>query len=211
MHYPTQRMFIFFDKDKVVRIDVVTGEKIYEGGLMKRISVIFCLIFLYFVHIPVAHCDSFQEHLNRGIEHARVGEYEVAISEYNKALELNSNNADVYYDLGLAYEALRQYEEAIAYYKKAIEVNPNYAHAYRALGGIYGLTGQFEEAKASFEKAVAIDSNYAEAYIGLGIAYISLGQYQEARESLGKAKEIFQNRGDYQSIQAADRFLKEIP
>lgn len=27
-YYPHNRMFIFFDKDKVVRIDVVTGEKI---------------------------------------------------------------------------------------------------------------------------------------------------------------------------------------
>ena len=27
-YYPQQRMFIFFEKDKVVRIDVVTGEKI---------------------------------------------------------------------------------------------------------------------------------------------------------------------------------------
>jgi len=49
---------------------------------------------------------------------------EIAIKIYDKAIELNPNFAEAYYNRGNAYSDLKQYERAIEDYNKAIELNP---------------------------------------------------------------------------------------
>ena len=58
---------------------------------------------------------------------------ERAIENYNKAIELDPNDADAYNNRGLAYYYLEEYERAIEDYNKAIELNPNYAYNNREL------------------------------------------------------------------------------
>ena len=52
------------------------------------------------------------------------------IACYDKAIEVNPENADAYNNKGLSLYLLRSYNEAIACYDKAIEVNPENADAH---------------------------------------------------------------------------------
>ncbi|MCU4139364.1 MAG: hypothetical protein MW690_001296 [Methanophagales archaeon] len=56
--------------------------------------------------------------------HAELNEYEQAIEDFSKAIELNPNYAGAYYNRGIAYAKLNQHERAIEDYNKAIELNP---------------------------------------------------------------------------------------
>ena len=61
-------------------------------------------------------------------------DYQGAIADYDKAIELNPKDARAYYNRGTAKNELKQYKEAIADYDKAIELNPKDADAYNNRG-----------------------------------------------------------------------------
>jgi tetratricopeptide (TPR) repeat protein len=57
-------------------------------------------------------------------------EYQEAIESFDKAIEINPKNANVWNIKGNSFYAIRKYQEAIDSYDKAIEINPNYAEAW---------------------------------------------------------------------------------
>ena len=59
-----------------------------------------------------------------------------AIECYDKALEINPQNADAYYKKGLSLSTIEKYAEAIECYDKALEINPQNADAYYKKGSI---------------------------------------------------------------------------
>jgi tetratricopeptide (TPR) repeat protein len=64
-------------------------------------------------------------------------DYQNAIRSYDRAIEINPNYADAYYNRGLAYKNLKDYQNAIRSYDRAIEIDPNYANAYCNRGSAY--------------------------------------------------------------------------
>src|SRR4030042_1222790 len=93
-------------------------------------------------------------YFEQGIEYSEKGQYDNAISDFNKALEVNPNYADAYYNRGIAYGKKEQYDNEIPDYNKALEVNPNYAEAYFNRGVIYEKRGQYDNAISDFNKAL---------------------------------------------------------
>jgi tetratricopeptide (TPR) repeat protein len=57
-------------------------------------------------------------------------DYETAVRDYSKAIELNPKYATAYNNRGFAYMKLSKYNEAIIDFDKAIELNSKYATAY---------------------------------------------------------------------------------
>jgi len=90
---------------------------------------------------------------NRGVAYAKLNEYERAIKDYDKAIELNPNYAETYYNRGNAYAKLNKYERAIKDFSKAIELNPNYAKAYGNRGIAYSKIHRYEESARDLKKA----------------------------------------------------------
>ena len=66
---------------------------------------------------------------NRGVAYNDLKQYERAISDYNKAIELNPNFALAYNNRGWAYYCLKKYQQALKDFDKAIELNPNNTQA----------------------------------------------------------------------------------
>ena len=118
-----------------------------------------------------------------------------AISDFNKAIELNPMSAEAYYRRGNAYEykafseffkdfsfplgdlksaeALAYTDKAISDFNKAIELNPEYPEAYASRGPLYSLKGQSDKAKADRNKAMEI-------FYWRAISYELKGQYEKA-------------------------------
>ena len=100
------------------------------------------------------------EHFNRGFTYMESGEYENAIQEFDKAIQLHPNYAFSYRNRGLAYANLRQYQRAIQDFDKAIQIDPNNAPAYKHRGFAYRKLGQHAEANADKTKACSLDRQY---------------------------------------------------
>jgi len=139
----------------------------------------------------------------RGLAYEEKGQYDEAISNYTKALEINPRDADAYYNRGVVYNRKGQSDEAISDFTKALEINPRDAHAYYNRGIVYNRKSQSDEAISDFTKALEINPRYAEAYKSRGSTYDDKGQYDEAISDYTKALEIdprdaleYRQRGD---------------
>ncbi len=84
------------------------------------------------------------------------GDYQGAIADYNRAIEIDPNYVAAYNNRGLAYDDLEEYQRAIADYNRAIKLDPNYAHAYYNRGNVYRHLEQDQRAIADYQQAAEL-------------------------------------------------------
>ena len=77
------------------------------------------LIFLFFISLR-SFSQTAEEYFNRGIAKSDLEDYDGAISDYNKVIELNPDYTFVYYDRGQAKANLDDNIGAIADFTKVI-------------------------------------------------------------------------------------------
>ncbi|MCK5486751.1 MAG: tetratricopeptide repeat protein, partial [Desulfobacterales bacterium] len=91
-------------------------------------KLLFRIIFKIFLILTIlAGCATTEEIketdsdelLNQGIALLEEGQYDKAISDYNKAIEINPKDAEAYYNRGYAYGEKGEYDKAISDYTKA--------------------------------------------------------------------------------------------
>ena len=63
-------------------------------------------------------------YINRGVAYADKHEYDRAITDYTKAIEIDPRDALAYFNRGNAYRDKGEYDRANADYTRAIEINP---------------------------------------------------------------------------------------
>ncbi len=72
---------------------------------------------------------------DRGMAYREKDQYDRAISDYTKALEINQRDTLPYGLRGIAYVAKGQYDQALSDFSKVLEINPNFAFATTIEGG----------------------------------------------------------------------------
>jgi tetratricopeptide (TPR) repeat protein len=65
-----------------------------------------------------------EQWLNEGENHFALKQYEQAIADYDRAIQLDPQYAQAYHKRAFAHFALKQYEQAIADYDHAIQLDP---------------------------------------------------------------------------------------
>ena len=129
-------------------------------------------------------------HLFKGISYSNKEQWDAAVAEVNKALEINPRYAYAYNIRGLAYNRNGQHDKAIADFTKAIEINPSNALPYGFRGASYAGKGQHERAIADYTKFIEIDPIDALAYYNRGISYNAKGNMKKACSDWKKACEL---------------------
>src|SRR5438094_2301011 len=82
-----------------------------------------------------------------------LGEFDRAIAEVKRALELDPFSAVMNANLGFCYLYARRYPEAIAQFRKTAELDPSSPAPHLGLGEAYELSGQREQAITEYERA----------------------------------------------------------
>ena len=127
---------------------------------------------------------------------AQKGQYEEAIVEWRKALELNPTESNIHVNLGVALARLGKPEEAIAEYRKSLEITPNAAEVHLRLASALADTGNLEEAITHYRKVLEIRTQNESAtydattYNLLGRALSEKGEMAEALQDLEKATQL---------------------
>ncbi len=134
--------------------------------------------------------SSHQNHNNLGDLYTRRGEYEKAVEEFKKAIELKPNYGDAYHNLANVYHQINRDDLALENYQKALSFNPNLWQSYQNIAAIYFSQKKLDLAKQSMEKALAINPDSTELHTNMGILYSNLGEKQKAKEEFEKALQI---------------------
>jgi tetratricopeptide (TPR) repeat protein len=121
-------------------------------------------------------------HILKGNGYYYKNEHNKAIQCYDKAIEIDPNYADAWYNKGVTlYRLGKHNDEAIQCYDKAIEIDPNYADAWYNKGvTLYRLGKHNDEAIQCYDKAIEIDPHYIKAWYNKGLALSISGKYKEA-------------------------------
>jgi tetratricopeptide (TPR) repeat protein len=150
---------------------VALGERLYDLGGDGT-------AFLARVHQE--HPDDFWAALTlaRALQHGPAPE--AAVAPYQRALELRSDLAAVYNNLGLIAFAKADWHAAHDDYEKALEVDRHFAPGYNNLGLALKAEGKWDEAIRHFREAVRLDAGLAPAHFNLGEIRAYQGGLDEA-------------------------------
>jgi len=93
----------------------------------------------------------------KGVEAFKAKEFEKAIEEFAKAIELSPSDHTLYGNTSACYYNLNKYEDALKSADKCIEVNPQWSKGYQRKGLALAGLDKKEEAKEVFNKGLEIE------------------------------------------------------
>lgn len=117
--------------------------------------------------------------------HMFSGQHDRAIAAYQRALELNPNDADVMNDFGQCLSYAGRAWEGIEMVHKAMHLNPHFPEYWvMQLGPIYFDAREYEDAIATLESLRTMDTIGVQLY--LAASHAALGHEDEARTAVTK-------------------------
>ena len=128
-----------------------------------------------------------------GAINKQLGKLDEAIAAYTKALSINPNYVEAYYNMGVTLRQQGKLDEAIEAYAKALSINPNYAGACYNMGNALKDQGRLDGAIEAYAKVLAIKPDYADAYNNMGNALRDQGKLEKALDAYNKALSIKPN------------------
>ena len=127
---------------------------------------------------------------NRGSAYNELHQYDKAVTDFSKVIELDPKHVRAWTNRGVAYNELHQYEKAIADLTKATELDPKNGTVWRNRGYAYSELHQYDKAVTDFSKVIELDPNSAPAWNDRGVAYLRLRQYDKALADFKKTLEL---------------------
>jgi Tfp pilus assembly protein PilF len=131
-------------------------------------------------------------YLNRGLDYVYKGQYDQAISDLSKAIEIDPRFARAYDIRSITYMSKSQWDQAMSDCNKALEINPRSASAHHSRGRVYMGKGEYEQAIPDFTKAIEINPNFALAYYNRGRSYYYKREkeYDKSWDDIKKAQDL---------------------
>lgn len=129
-------------------------------------------------------------YIERGFCNRKLGDYEEAVADYSKSINLDINQANAYLNRGVVYFLLLDLEKAEDDGNAALRINPNLPQGYNLLGNIRYVKEDYEAAVTSYKKAIEKRPLYRDAYYGLSMSYFLLGKDKEACEAQSMALKL---------------------
>jgi len=109
-----------------------------------------------------------QEHVRQGTALVSEAKYEAAVTELQKAVELNKDSLEGYTQLGNAYRGLKQYDKAIEAYRAAKKVDRYVTRPHIENAKALVEMGQIDPAIDALNHVIELDSKNLEAMLLLG-------------------------------------------
>ena len=119
------------------------------------------------------------------------GEYEKAIYDFSKSLELKPDYVEAYYGRGEAWLKIGKLKEAIDDFGKVLEIDPDYVKAYYSRGFANLSRSKYKDANIDFKKALELKSNYIEAKKRLEETEVYLESIKPLNPNTANAEEYY--------------------
>jgi adenylate cyclase len=159
--------------------------------------------------------NSYKIHWLLGYVYLQLRDFDRAIAGYERALAINSNDADFLAQMASALTSLGRSEQAIAQLKKAMRINPRHPSWYWSiLGEAYYQVGQYKEALATLKQN---NNPWFSTHRTLAAVYVRLDRLEEARAEVSKILEIYpdytlksENNLPYKDENRRERIINDL-
>jgi tetratricopeptide (TPR) repeat protein len=126
-------------------------------------------------------------HYQRGIDYHGKGQWEDAIREYQRAIDLDPADPDPRFNLGVLYQDRGNLKEAKTQYRAILDLRRDYAPAWVNLASLQELEGDTQSAEASYIKATQADPVSSIAASQLGFFLLRRQRPDEAATAFQEA------------------------
>ncbi|MEM8908966.1 MAG: tetratricopeptide repeat protein, partial [Bacteroidota bacterium] len=127
---------------------------------------------------------------NRGYYRRDQKQYQLAIADYDRAIQANPRKASVYNSRGKTYFDMGQVQKALEDYARAIEHDDSEVEFHVNQGAALGAAGQFQRAIASLKVAEQKDPDFYNIFLNRSLAYNQTGQYELALKDVTRYLEL---------------------
>jgi serine/threonine protein kinase/Flp pilus assembly protein TadD len=135
--------------------------------------------------------------------HELTGKHDLAVQEFQRALEFDPRDAEALGGLAASYETAGRIEDAEAAFKKATAIRPDYWDGFDALALFYDRQGRYADAIAQLQRAIELTPDNAQVYLNLGAVYSDTGDVQlfpKAEQALKKSIELTPSYAAYANL-----------
>lgn len=134
-------------------------------------------------------------HINLGLEFNKRGLNDLAVKEFQKAVDLFPENSESHYGLGKVYFDLGRFKDALSEFVLAVQYDRDSFKSIFALANSYSKTGEYDKAVDAYKKANRVfrrvkDKEYLEAIHNLGMVYGMMGQLDSSIQQFQKVLEV---------------------
>ena len=117
-------------------------------------------------------------------------DFDSAINDYTKAIELYPEFAETYGHRGIAHLSRGEFVSAINDYTQLIQLDEGFADAYKERGIAYLSRGDFDSAIDDYTKAIQLDPDDTSTYRHRGLTYLRVGEINSANDDFTKAIQL---------------------
>ena len=125
--------------------------------------------------------------VSRGLAFNQKKDWDKALADLSKTVELDPKDANAFIDRGVVYEHRGDGELAIKDYTKAIALNPKGPDAHFDRGNLYYDGDDFDNSLKDYQMAIKLNPKHAAAILGRGLTYEQLGKPDKAETDFKKA------------------------
>jgi serine/threonine-protein kinase len=119
----------------------------------------------------------------------KLGQLEQAVEMYDRAEKLNANDAELYYNRGIAYVFLEEFGKAIKDFNQSEKLRPDHAQLFYYRGYAQAALSRYRNAIEDYSRALELKPDYAEAYYNRGAAKAELDNFEAGMQDFQTALE----------------------
>jgi len=134
--------------------------------------------------------DYVEAHYNLANTFRSLQEYDLAIVNYCKTIDLDPGFTDAYNDLGLIWHGRQQFDLAVEQFELAIEVDPSRYQFYVNLSGSLQSLRELDRALVAIQNAISLSPEDGKLLNNLGTIYLDQGNQGEAKRAFTSAIEL---------------------
>ena len=134
-----------------------------------------------------------EKHIHKAAAELNSDNIASALKSLQKVLELDAENLEVHYLLGIAYTKSTKYSKAVIHLTKVTRSKFNYLHvqhAHMLLGYAFVQLEKYDDAYKSFERVLSINFNNDKAIAAQAHVLYKMGLMDDAINAVNKALEI---------------------
>ena len=155
-------------------------------------------------------------HYFKGRSYKDEAKWDMSLNEYNKAIKLNPEDCDGYYERAWIFHRKKAYKKEVSDWSKVLEFDSKKyppSHIYERRAEAYEKLKKYERAIADFSRVIELTDDWASPYLQRARVYDKAGEYEKAIADYSRVIKLTEDRGnillDLRNLQRAAVYEKK--